>query len=160
MWRKQLVAVATALSLLVLTLIIFHQGYTPRDPVYALSQVRAALQHDPGAWVNRTLLVRGLAVAALCAPAPVGPPACPAAPFRLAAVSDAATNDGLLLRLGTGNRLVTALRRLPLLGTLLPEPQVLYGEEAATYRVQIRAAPAGSCLFPPCYEALLLDAAP
>jgi hypothetical protein len=51
------------------------------------------------------------------------------------------------------------LRRLPVLGTLVPAPQVPRWGAVATYRVQFRVR-AAACPSPPCYEALVLDAAP
>jgi hypothetical protein len=51
------------------------------------------------------------------------------------------------------------LRRVPLVSQLIAPPQTPRWWMPATYRVQLRAA-AGLCGVPPCYEALLLAAAP
>jgi hypothetical protein len=51
------------------------------------------------------------------------------------------------------------LRRLPWLGRLVP-PQILRWKEVATYRVRLRAAPAGTCTFLPCYESVVPDVTP
>jgi hypothetical protein len=52
------------------------------------------------------------------------------------------------------------LRRAPVLGTLLPAPQVLHWGVVATYRVRLRAIPESSCGSGVCFEAVLLDSAP
>jgi hypothetical protein len=54
---------------------------------------------------------------------------------------------------------VTILRRLPLLGELLPAPQVLHWGVVTTYRVQVQAIHGGICGTGVCCEAVLLDAA-
>jgi hypothetical protein len=138
---------------------IVQRADTPREPVYAIAEVRAALRGDPNTWMNRTLLVRGVAEAVSCTPAPAGPPACYSQRLWLAAAGGASTVGALPLSLGTGSRLLATLRSIPLVGTLAPAPQVPRWGAMATYRVQLRAAPAGSCPVPPCYAVLLLDAA-
>jgi hypothetical protein len=70
--------------------------------------------------------------------------------------------DGASLLPVTGwasDPLLAALRRLPLLGALLPRPQVVRWGALATYRVQLLPVAAGACSVAPCYRALLLDAA-
>jgi hypothetical protein len=55
--------------------------------------------------------------------------------------------------------LLAAARRLTLVGSVLPPPQVVHWGRVAVYRVQLRALPGafgGSASF----QALLLDAAP
>ncbi|HVA93131.1 MAG TPA: hypothetical protein VNL71_25205 [Chloroflexota bacterium] len=61
---------------------------------------------------------------------------------------------------GAADPLLGFPRHLPLIGRLAPQPRVSRWGPLANYRVQLRAAPGGSCGFLPCYEALLLDAAP
>jgi hypothetical protein len=51
-------------------------------------------------------------------------------------------------------------RRIPVLSSMLPDPQVLHWEVVYTYRVRLRAGPFPFCGIGPCYAALLLDAAP
>jgi hypothetical protein len=58
------------------------------------------------------------------------------------------------------NPLLGVVRRVPLLGDLLPAPQAVIWEEVATYRVELRAMSDESCGAATCYEALVLDAAP
>jgi hypothetical protein len=55
---------------------------------------------------------------------------------------------------------MASLRGLPVLGKLMPPPQLLRWEEVATYRVQLRAVPAAACPARPCYVRLVLDATP
>jgi hypothetical protein len=55
--------------------------------------------------------------------------------------------------------LLAALRRLPLAGRLVPEPQAVRWGAQATYRARLLAAPAAMCDATPCYAALLLDTA-
>jgi hypothetical protein len=56
--------------------------------------------------------------------------------------------------------LLAVVRRVPLMGGLLPAPQELDWGEVATYQVELRATPDGPCGDGACYEALVLDAAP
>jgi hypothetical protein len=51
------------------------------------------------------------------------------------------------------------LHRVLQLGGLMPASQAVHWGAVATYQVQLRAAPAGFCTSPPCYQAVLLDAA-
>jgi hypothetical protein len=67
---------------------------------------------------------------------------------------------GLPLAWGSADALLVFLRRLPLLGNLLPAPQRLHWGEVATYRVRVQAIPGSSCGSGACFEAVLLDAAP
>jgi hypothetical protein len=68
---------------------------------------------------------------------------------------------GLLpVSMGKPNPLLAALRRLPLLGRLMPPLHTVRWGAVGTYQVYLRAAPSGACAAPPCYQALLLDAAP
>jgi hypothetical protein len=52
------------------------------------------------------------------------------------------------------------VRAIPLVGRLLPPGQAPRWGVLASYRVRIRAVPAASCTYWPCFEALLLDTAP
>jgi hypothetical protein len=119
-----------------------------RDPVYSVAQVQVELAHRPAAWVGRTERMRGIAV--LCQH-------CSQWQSYLA-TGDA---SGVLpLAWGRPDRVLAFLRRLPQFGRLVPAAQrVRWGVEAS-YRVQLRELPADACPFAPCYEALLLDAAP
>jgi hypothetical protein len=133
-------------------------GTRPRAlvPVYSLAEVRAHLARDPGAWVGRIVEVRGRAVGAHCLWPAAAPDACPdPQPSSLVDPSGA-----LPLTAGAAAPLLAAVRRVPLLWRVLPAPQVVDWAAPATYRVQLLAAPAADCGHPPCFRALLLDAAP
>jgi hypothetical protein len=63
---------------------------------------------------------------------------------------------------GWGPSILVDPDRLTLLSLTLgaPHPLLAHWGAVATYWVQLRAAPVGTCTSPPCYQALLLDAAP
>jgi hypothetical protein len=118
--------------------------------VYTVAQVQMHLARDDQPWVGRTILVRGMVA---------GEPAYHPVP-SLVDADAAATADPLPLAWTGPDPMRAYLRRLPVLGRLVPRVQAVHWGEVALYRVQLRAAPANSCASPPCYEALLLDAAP
>jgi hypothetical protein len=132
-------------------------------PVYSVAEVRAQLVRDPRRWTGRTILIRGEIVPCLAVPS-VGEQPCaalapsswqPESPTPLRAAIDLlpvvhASLDPFLAR----------LRRLPLLGHLLPAPQALQWGTVATYRVRLRASANSICGTGTCYEAVLLTAAP
>jgi hypothetical protein len=151
-------AAAALCGLVVLVWCILQHAAIQREPVYGFAEVRAALRGDPDVWMNRTLLVRGVAVA--CTPAPAGPPICYSEHLWFAGAGRAGSSDALPLSLGASSRVLATLRRIPLVGALAPAPQLPHWGTMATYRVQLRAAPGGSCPTLPCYTVLLLDAAP
>jgi hypothetical protein len=127
-------------------------------PGYSVKELRMSLQHAPERWVGRTVRVRGTAVR--CSD-PSGGPHCLYEQARLLGRWGAPAPESLPLEWdGSSPPLVAALRQLPLLGQLMPAPQVLRWGAVATYRVQIRALPITSCGNRPCYEAVVLDAAP
>jgi hypothetical protein len=130
-----------------------HQG-----PVYAVAAVQALLRQDPAAWAGRVVGVRGIAVTSGCATWP-SPENSACREWR-AGMVDADRATALPLATGAPNSLLALLRRLPLLGGLLPAPQVVHWGEAATYRVELRAITDKPCGAPSCYEAMVLDAAP
>jgi hypothetical protein len=157
------VLLITSLSLVLVALLVvpardrpLHQG-----PVLTVAAVQVHLAKDPRAWTNRTLLLRGVAATAdcvnqlaragiVCAP--------PQAVLRDA--SSSAAGARLPLAVASPDRLLTIVRRVPLLGSMAPAPQVVHWEVVATYRVQLQPVPAGSCGGTTCYEALVLDVAP
>jgi hypothetical protein len=133
-------------------------SYRPLDqgPVYTVAQVEAQLASHPRAWVGRALLVRGAVVPCLAVPS-VGERPCAA----LAPGSVRPPREPLTLVQGDPPPVALAwLRRVPVLGTLLPAPQVLTWGVVATYRVRLQATPESICGSGVCFEALLLDAAP
>jgi hypothetical protein len=128
--------------------------------VYTVAEVQAHLADDPRAWLGRIVRVRGIARA--CQPS--GSPArvlfCRRRPQDLLDPGPVGASDPMPLAWSARGSWLTVLRRVPVLGQLMPAPQRLRWGAEATYRVQIRAVPAGSCTSVPCDEALLLDVAP
>jgi hypothetical protein len=126
------------------------------EPVYSVVAVQSGLTHNPAAWANRILLVRGEAVAIGCTTAAevglCGPPR-----FGLRDPAPAATREQLDLTWAGGTPLLTFLRRVPLVGTIVPAPQVIRWDALAVYRVQLRIEHPCSVT---CAEAVLLDAVP
>jgi hypothetical protein len=135
------------------------------DPgqVYAVVQVQAGFAHRPGAWVGRTILVRGEVVACLAVPSadngrcaglapPDWQPSSPT-PWRAAI-------DPMALVPAEIDPFRTLLRRLPLLGAFLPAPPILHWGAVTTYRVRLQAAVNNGCGTGACVEAILLGSAP
>jgi hypothetical protein len=124
-------------------------GHEQAGAVYSVQEVQLGLAHDPAAWLGRTLRVRGMVYSASCS-----------CRDRAPSLFD---RDGASMLHVAGwepDPLLAALRRLPLVGGLVPGPQVARGGVLATYRVRLLAAPAATCDAVPCYQAMLLDAAP
>jgi hypothetical protein len=129
-----------------------------QGPVYSVAAIQAHLARTPSLWLGRNVRVQGRATA--CAISlEQGHFRCTPEQPRLRA-ADGAAAEPLLLVWEAPAPLWLALWRLPLLRALLPTRQLVYWGVVASYRVQLRALPADSCPFAPCYEALLLDAAP
>jgi hypothetical protein len=133
------------------------------DPVYSVAAVRANLAHDARDWVGRTILVRGGLTTCMAIPSEgYGP--CAALvpdswqPSRVDPSSPAEIEPLPVTRAGLDPRL-TRLRRVPLLGELMPAPQVLHWGAISPYRVQLRAIANSPCGAGICFEAVLLDAA-
>jgi hypothetical protein len=147
-------ALATGLAALAV------RGQGDPGPVYTVALVQSHLERDPEAWLGRTLLVRGRIAGCPGVLTPAIQQVCQRWDRYHLTDADAPATEPLALVTGDPSRLVAALRGLSLPGVLLPAAQVLHWGVDATYRAQLRAAPADSCLLPPCYEALLPDAAP
>jgi hypothetical protein len=126
--------------------------------VYTVAAVRAGLVHHPGVWLGRTVRVRGVAVASGCLVRESM--LCMKESDDLAYIVDPTTRASLPLTRGSANSLLALLRRLPLAGTLAPAAQTPHWGELATYRAQLLVVPPARCALAPCYQALLLDAAP
>jgi hypothetical protein len=130
------------------------------SPVYAVAALRTDLARTPGNWVGRTVRVEAVA-GVRCVAWMGGPsPACSTWRPALLAPGAAGDDEGLTLVSAPQPALLAVLRRLPFAGRLLPGPPQIRWGALSTYRVRLHAAPARSCSSPPCYEALLLDAAP
>jgi hypothetical protein len=143
----------------------------PQGPMYSVAQVQAGLAHSPGSWLGRTVRVRGVAegcgfppstytAGEISAGSPASEYLSACLPPHLADAASPATVEALWLADRDQGRLLTLLRRVPILAWFAAAPQALRWGVLATYRVQLRAAPAGSCVFLPCYQAVLLDATP
>jgi hypothetical protein len=127
-------------------------------PVYSVAEVQAGLVVQPQAWVGRIVRVQGSAT--VCETRfEHGYFRCTSEQPRLSDAGGAAA-EPLLLVWEAPAPVWSALWRLPLLRGLLPAVQPVQWGVVATYRVQLRAAHASSCASPPCYQAVLLDAAP
>jgi hypothetical protein len=148
-----------------LMVVIIAVGHSASVPVYSVARVQAGLVDQPQAWLGRPVLVRGLArevVGYTVLPGCRRPWTCTTIQ-RTWRLTDPGTPDparGLPLAWGSPDQLRALLRPVPLLGCSIPRPQEADPGRAATYRIQLRMAPARSCATPTCYEAVLLDAAP
>ena len=134
-------------------------GQRSGGPVYTVAALRAHLAEHPEAWVDRPLRVRALAD--ICSDWYVwaaGVTICIATQPVLADLD----GDGQPLPLAWGSAppLAEVLRRLPLLKAVMPAPQEVRWDTHAVYRIRLREVPTPSCSHPPCYEAVLVDAAP
>jgi hypothetical protein len=130
-------------------------------PVYTVAQVQAQLARRPRAWTNRALLLRGVAEVAGCVvDTPDGQLLCGPARAVLGDAGPPPTGASLPLALAGSDPLLAVVRRVPLLGGLLPAGQMVHWGEVATYRVELRVMPDQVCGAATCYGALLLDAAP
>jgi hypothetical protein len=159
MVRHRALLTASMDLVLVALLVVALTRLFDRSPVYSVSDLRSHLAKDPRGWLGRGLLVRGEAIAVACAE-DAGTPV-PCAPPRgyLIDPDPSLAVEPLPLGWAGPDPLLTMVRRLPLVGPFIPAPRVVHWERVAVYRVQLRAA-TGLCGVPPCYEALLLDAAP
>jgi hypothetical protein len=152
----------TALGLVlvaVLAVVAFDWSFNV-SPVYSVAALRARLAGDPRPWLGRRLLVRGEAIVVACPTDPGTPVLCPPPWGYLTDPGPSLAVEPLPLEWAGTDPLLTAVRRLPLVADFIPPPQVVHWEQVAVYRVQLRAAAIGLCGMPPCYEVVLLDAAP
>src|SRR5256886_7714297 len=153
-----------------LMMVVMHQ-VGAASPVYTVTELRTSLTHEPGAWVGHVVLVRGtvtgcgfglpcpLVMAVRCAPRG----SC--RPIRLSGMMlvdqpTASWLRGLPVQLGTQNPQLAFLRRLPLVGRVVPPPQGVRWGIPAVYRVQLQPTQRSVCGSSPCYEAVLEDATP
>lgn len=127
--------------------------------VYGVMALQLQVLHDHrGPWMGRTVLVRGL-VTGYLSPPPQG--VRPARGSMHLALLDPGQRRGLLgdlpLVRGPEHPVLQWLRRLPLLGPLMPSPQQLDWGEVALYHVTLHPVPDTSCDL--CFIAELRDAA-
>ncbi len=122
--------------------------------IYTLAEVSAGIVHHSRRWNGATVWVRGMVIAVHRWRALDGGEAFVALPLLTDPASGALA---LPLRRGAPDPLWVTLRRLPLLGGVLPRPQPVRWNQVATYHIHLRVLPGGACL--PCYTAMLLDPA-
>jgi hypothetical protein len=156
--RLLLVLVALVLGTGIAAMISASRSNQAR--AHTVAEVLANLARSPDTWVGRTVRVRAV-VASRCA-AWLGGPAPVCATWQPALVDPAAAgaDPPLPIQPMAQPPLLGGLRRLPFAGRLVPAPQHLHWGMPATYRVLLSIAPSSRCDRGPCYEALLLDAAP
>jgi hypothetical protein len=131
-------------------------------PAYTVAHIHTLLRYHPAAVVGHTVRVRGI----LEGPFVFCGASRPCPPATLGLIDTEAQSVGpdqylpLVARTAVGLR--AFLGRIPLLQALIPAPQRLQFGLAATYLLQLRAAPA-LCRRNPavlCYEGVVPDAAP
>lgn len=139
------------------------------DYVYTVTNLQVAIAKMPEGWDGRTVSIRGsvMTYRSLC---PLGSRACSTGHtlHLLTADQKGLMVPSFLLVAGPSNQVFMFLRRLPLLGGWVPEPQRLQGAIPITYHVQVRSMHGNGCaIMGPtqtvrvgCYEVLLIDAAP
>jgi hypothetical protein len=137
---------------------VISTGQNKRDPVYAVAAVQARLGGSPAAWVGRIVGVRGVAGRSYCQSWP-SPESISCQGWGPSILIDPGRLTLLPPTLGAPNPLLAPLHRLPLTGHLVQAPQQIRWGALATYHVRLRAAPTRVCGTPPCYAAVLLDAA-
>jgi hypothetical protein len=132
-------------------------GGTMASAVYTVRDLEAQVARAPASWLGRRVQVRGIAFGCWLWGGP-GPGVC--VRWQPALVDQSGLALPLPLVADAPDPLRALVRSLPLAGRLAPPAQTIQMGSLATYRVEIRAAPAMVCGVPPCYKALLLDAAP
>jgi len=177
--RGALIVLSITTVVVLAGLVVMGHDQPAPASVYSVAQVKAGLSGRPAVWGGRTVSVRGIVVTihhsifgAGLALSSVGPaqttvlvPDSPTLPHTEAAllsyIFNARAGAVLLLRPQptNSNSIVAALRRLPVVGKLLPHPRRAMGDAPAIYRLQL-LAPQQSCLRNQCADAILLDATP
>ncbi len=122
-------------------------------PVYTVADLRQRVVQAPRAWMGRTVRVRALVLLYRTR----------SDPFtwrtHLLLIDPGAAGwvGRMPLVLGAADPVLAMLRRLPLVGPIVPHGQQARWTTAMSYRIELQARPSPSC--PACYEAVLLDAA-
>ena len=132
-----------------------------REPVYSMAALAAHLDRDPAAWLHRTLRVHALLGGKCVALSGLYTQVCSS--WEMALTDPAGGQDVAPLPLTWGDAppLMAVLRRLPLLGRLVPRPQIMHSSAVAPYRIRLQTTPCTALDDGPvCNGALLLDAVP
>jgi hypothetical protein len=160
MLRQRALLIAVLGQVLVAMLIMMVLGRPlHRSPVYSVAKLRSHLLEDPQPWLGRTLLVRGEAIARGCRAEAGTLVLCSPRLVFLTDPGPTLAGASLPLVSASPDPWLTSVRRLPLLGSVLPPPQVVHWGQVAVYRVRVRSR-ADTSGGPASYEAVLLDAAP
>jgi hypothetical protein len=122
-----------------------------------VAALRLGLARDPAPWLGRTVLVRGVAACCFLWATPEHGLPCLAAGPALFDPCPALTSLPLRTSPSRLGGLLASLRGLPMVGHLVPPPQVLRWGMAATYRARLTPLP-DVCRS--CYAIVLLDVAP
>jgi len=138
---------------------------TPSPPVYSVEDVQVGLQRNAGAWIGRTVLIRGqdVEMGITCASSSKTCYRLPGKPDLLVASPDPRTwtrvsrvtpplvlirRDGARVPVETPPSAVAVrLSHLPFLGALIPASLL---ERGAVYRVRLRAP--SQCTLSPCEQ--------
>ena len=172
------VAFALAIALLLGVLAVAVVAQLDQAPVFSVATLTVELRHNPERWEGRTLLVRGMLLPALdpsctAAGAPcfrlllydTSVPKAPAASSRVSELSPGQPGTGrdaaLAVVAGPADPMRARLRRIPLLGDLVPRAQVVDMSHSRDYRIQLERDPNSPSVCPPlaCFQGVLLDAA-
>jgi len=155
--------------------------------VYSLAGVQAGIAHAPAVWSGRTLRIAGRLRAAyapraaycdtrkhylfdVAADAPAGTSIGGGLTLVDAGIAPQAPNPELTLLVGAPDPLLSRLRQIPLLKSLLPQPQAMRFGKGAVYRVRVERVPTTSMSAlctrvraqhsQQCFNLVLLDADP
>lgn len=168
MFTRRLLIVLAVATVILGCLALLVNGHRMPERVYSVADVDTAIAGDPGAWIGRTVLVRGELTVAPC----VFSGYCRAyhlaimeadqVPSSSSYVDHASAPDMqrvLLLAVEPRNTFAARLHGVPLLGALIPGPQRLHWQRPATYRVRLAAVPSSQCAAPRCFGAVLVGGA-
>lgn len=114
--------------------------------VYTVAQLRADMGRRPALWRGRAAFVQAMAY-------PLGTNCPPSTPWctNVVLTDDAsigATTPTLVVMAAPPDPYTGLLRRVPLLGRLIPDPQRVAWGQRATYRVYVSAQTFTPCLAP------------
>ena len=157
--RVALLVIVVALVIGVARIAQSVASYPAVDRVYSVDEVQSGLAARPGAWLGRTIRMRGQIATAICLDSCQTTMAYLMISFSTAPHSNDLVFHQLVLDPGPPDPVRRWLRRLPWLRSFVPPPQQPTWHRAAIYRVRLGPS-AFPCARPPCFEAVLLDADP